>query len=119
MALVALAWKRWDFSLGAVAGSILACVGLVHLKVTLSKTLAGPGSAAPTGFLVSSTLRWGIWAVILFLLLKVSVVCLLGAAGAYLGHLIVLAWNGLRAAQNSSPGEASSAGGSSKKDVPQ
>jgi hypothetical protein len=96
LALVALLWKRWDFSLGAVAGALLACAGLLHLKSALRKALSDPNAKSAGPFLFASVIRWGVWALVLYFLLKVSTACLLGAALSYLIYLAVLSFHGLR-----------------------
>jgi hypothetical protein len=96
LAVAALFWKRWDFSLGALVGALLACAGLLHLKAALRKVLAKPESGSPGPFLFASVLRWAVWAVVLFLLLKVSLACLAGAALSYMAFLISLTFHGLR-----------------------
>jgi len=98
MAVAALFWRRWDFSLGALVGALLACAGLLHLKAALRRVLTKPESKSPGPFLFASVLRWAVWAVVLFLLLKVSVTCLVGAALSYIAFLISLAFHGMRQA---------------------
>lgn len=110
MALAAGIGKRGDFALGAVVGSILACIGLVHLKVALSKVLTGSEGGTQKSFLTASALRWVLWGIAFLILVKISVVCLLGAAGAYLGYLLLLAWNGLRAPHPPAADEGSPTG---------
>lgn len=99
MAVAALFWKRWDFSLGALVGALLACAGLLHLKAALRRILAKPESKSPGPFLFASVLRWAVWAVVLFLLLKVSLAALAGAAFSYIAFLISLTFHGLRHAE--------------------
>jgi hypothetical protein len=96
LAIGGLLWSHGDFALGAVVGSILACGGLLHMKYALKKSLTNPENGSPAPFLVASAIRWVAWAVVLFLLLRVSLACMLGAALSYMVYLVVLAFHGVR-----------------------
>jgi Ca2+/Na+ antiporter len=107
MALVALLFKHWDFSIGAVVGALVSCAGLLHMKSTLRKMLVQQEAKSPAPFLFSSAIRLAVWAVVLFLLVKVSLVCLLGAVASYVAFMGSLAFNGMK--QASEKGEAEEA----------
>jgi len=109
MALVALLFKRWDFSIGAVVGALVSCAGLLHMKSTLRKMLTQQETKTPTSFYFSSAIRLVVWAVVLFLLVKISLMCLLGAVASYVAFMSSLAFNGLkRAAEEGKDEEAPS-----------
>jgi cell shape-determining protein MreD len=98
MALAALLFKRWDFSIGAVVGALVSCAGLLHMKSTLRKMLTQQETKSPTSFYFSSAIRLLVWAVVLFLLVKISLACLLGAVASYVAFMSSLALNGLKRA---------------------
>ncbi len=103
LSFVALLAGRKDLALGTAVGAILAAVGFLGLKATLRRALAEPNKNPKRWILASSWSRWVLWAVVMFLLLKVSAYCLLGALISYLLFLGILAFFGLRSGTGSSP----------------
>jgi hypothetical protein len=93
LAACAILVKKPDLALGALVGgpfSILNYLGLRALSVRLLK--AGAPGAFPTWGL----LRYGIAAVLVLFLVRVSVLCLLGALAIHLWSLGVLVWTGIK-----------------------
>jgi hypothetical protein len=96
LSIAALLAGRKDVALGTAAGAILAAVGFLGLKSTLRRALAEPNKNPKRLIFASNWTRWFLWAVVMFLLLKVSVFSLLGALASYLVFLGILAFFGLR-----------------------
>jgi len=86
------------FAVGALVGAGLSCAGLLHVKAALRKTLSHPEKSSPASYLATSALRILVWAVALFLLLKVSLACMLAAALVFTLHLGILAFLGWQTA---------------------
>lgn len=93
LAVLAFLVRKPDLALGAVVGgpfSILNYLGLRGLSATLLKT------GAPSPFWTWRPVRYAITAVIVLLLVRVSVLCLLGALAIHLWSLGVLVWTGIK-----------------------
>ncbi len=85
------------FGVGILAGSFLAILSLYSLKILTTKVIqAGPKNLGL--FYGLNLVRWFLFALFGYLLLKVSLFCLLGAAAGYAWFLGVLAWLGIQSA---------------------
>jgi hypothetical protein len=87
------------FGLGLFLGSVLALFVLYSLKALTSKVVQMPGSMGMWFFHGLNIARWVVLAVVYFMLLKISVFCLLGAVTSYVWFLVVLGVIGVRSAK--------------------
>jgi hypothetical protein len=113
--LAAWAFGSGSFGLGFFLGSFLALFGLYSLKALTSKVLDAGAGRGLWLFHSMNAVRWILLAVVYFMLLRISVACLLGAVASYVWFLAVLAWFGIRSAR---PGGAAPAAGPSGPDEP-
>ena len=91
-----------DFSKGLFIGALLSPLHLLGLKSMVGRVLAAGEARGPGLFRIFHILRWLLFAFIIWVLLTLSVYCLLGALASYTWFLLVLAWAGLRDAASSS-----------------
>jgi hypothetical protein len=103
--LVAWVSGAGPFGLGFFLGSLLALFGLYSLKALTSKVLDQGEGRGLWIFHGMNVVRWFLLAIVYFLLLKISVWCLLGAVASYIWFLAILAWFGIRAAKPVKPAE--------------
>jgi hypothetical protein len=87
-----------DFSKGIFLGALLSPLYLLGLKSMTGRVLAAGRTLGPGLFRVYHILRWFLFAFIIWILLSVSVFCLLGALISFTWFLLTLAWTGLRGA---------------------
>ena len=107
VALISVLFGQKNFGLGALAGSLLAGGGLFSLKASLRRVLSSTAVQGKRLFFAVQALRWVLWVLALYLLLKVSPTCLLGAVVSYLWFLGVLSVYGLQSAKGAVPPNAS------------
>jgi len=91
-----------DLSLGVGAGGLFSILNYIGLRV-LSARLLSLGYSGSGRFWIWSLFRYGLAALVFLLLVRVSVLCLLGALAVYLWFLGVLFWTGTR---NTAPQKA-------------
>jgi hypothetical protein len=84
-----------DLSLGAGAGGLFSILNYTGLRV-LSARLLSLGHSGSGHFWIWSLFRYGLAALVFLLLVRVSVLCLLGALAVYLWFLGILFWAGTR-----------------------
>lgn len=97
--LAAWALGRGDFGFGFFVGALMALAGLFTLKAVTSKVFEMGKASGVWWFQGMNIARWFLLAVVYYLLLKISIACLLGAVASYVWFLAVLAWLGLRGAK--------------------
>ncbi len=91
----AFSLQRKELALGFLLGSFLTILNLYGLHVLTTKVLSR-GDKKQTVFWFWNLLRWLLFAALCWFLLRISIFCLLGAAGTYLWFLMVLGWVGWR-----------------------
>jgi hypothetical protein len=107
VAVVSAAFGQKYFGLGALVGALLAGGGLFSLKASLRRVLSSTPVQGKRLFLAVQAFRWVLWVLALYLLLKISPFCLLGAVASYIWFLGVLSVYGLQSAKGGVPPSAS------------
>ncbi len=103
VAAVSALFGQKNFGLGALVGALLAGGGLFSLKASLRRVLSSTPVQGKRLFFAAQAARWVLWVLALYLLLKVSTACLLGAVIAYFWFLGVLSVYGLQSAKGAVP----------------
>lgn len=94
-----------DFSKGLFLGSLLSPLHLLGLRSMTNRILNAGQARGPGLFRIYHILRWLLFALVGWVLLTISVFCLLGALVSYTWLLLVLAWAGIKGAtpENKTP----------------
>jgi hypothetical protein len=87
-----------QLSLGLFLGSILSVLQLLSLRSMTHRVLRAGMGQGPGLFRLYHLIRWVLFALVCWVLLQVSVSCLLGGLAAHLWSLLVLGWVGFRTA---------------------
>lgn len=93
--ITALVFQKSDLAIGFSLGALLSILNFYGLK-TLTEKLLKQGEKGRQAFWLWNLLRWLFFAIICWLFVSVSPVCLLGAVVSYLWFLLALAWAGLK-----------------------
>jgi hypothetical protein len=99
--LIAWALGHNLFGLGFFLGSLMALFSLYSLKALTTKVISAGDKKGLGYFHVMNIVRVIFMALICYLLLRISIACLLGAVSSYIWFLAVLGWFGVR---HASPG---------------
>ena len=98
-ALVGFVTGHKDWGLGAFVGALLSSIGLLGLKASLRRMLSPEQTLSKGMFMAQSYVRWFLAFMAMFLLVRVSVLCLLASLLSYMWFLAVLAAYGLRSSR--------------------
>jgi hypothetical protein len=87
-----------EWALGFFLGAFLAPLNFFALTRMTTRVLAAGEGKGRSVFWRQQLLRWFFFGIVSWLLIRISVFCLLGALGSYLWFLAVLAFVGLKTA---------------------
>jgi hypothetical protein len=92
--LLASLFHRGSLALGLFLGALLSVVYLMSLRRFSAKVLQAAGEKKNSTFWMHQALRWLLFALICWILARVSSLCLLGAVLSFTWFIAVLAWVG-------------------------